>query len=65
MSPVLLTLARYAVARLKEPSTYLGLGTILVAAHIQVPDATLASIVQVLIALAGVAATLLPDPGSK
>lgn len=51
----------YLVARLKEPSTYAGLGTLLGLVGVNLTQGTLQAISGVLIALAGALAVLVPD----
>lgn len=59
MKPVLY----YIVARLKEPSTYAGLATLLAAYHISAEQS--AAIVAGFMAAGGLVAAFFPDPGSK
>jgi hypothetical protein len=54
-------LLAFILARLKEPSTYAGLGALLAAAGLHVPDATLSAAVTAAVGLAGFAAVLLPE----
>ena len=58
-----MTLIAFLLARLKEPSTYAGLGAILAAAGLHPSAALLSSAVNAAIALAGLAAVLLPESG--
>jgi hypothetical protein len=51
----------FMLARFKEPSTYAGLGAVLTAAGIHLPDAVLNAMVSAAIALAGLAAALIPE----
>jgi hypothetical protein len=55
----------FLLARLKEPSTYAGLGSILAAAGLHPSAAALSSTTNVAVALAGLAAVLLPEKGGK
>jgi hypothetical protein len=54
-------LLAFVLARLREPSTYAGAGAVLAAAGIHVPDATLNAAVSAIVAIAGLAAVLLPE----
>jgi hypothetical protein len=57
----LAALAAFLLARLREPSTYAGLGKLLLLAGIHFSDPQLLpAIVQILVALAGLAAVLIP-----
>jgi hypothetical protein len=56
-----MNLLSFLLARLKEPSTYAGLGALLAAAGIHVPDATLNAAVSAAMALSGFAAVLMPE----
>jgi uncharacterized membrane protein len=51
----------FLLARLKEPSTFAGLGALLAAAGIHANDAVVQAIVQALVSLAGLAAVLMPE----
>jgi hypothetical protein len=51
----------FLVARLKEPSSYAGLGAVLAALGVHVDDALLQAAVQLLVAAGGLAAVLLPE----
>ena len=55
----------FLLARLKEPSTYAGLGAVLAAAGIHIPDATLSAGISAAVAIAGFAAALVPEVGHK
>ena len=59
-----MTLVLFLLARLKEPSTYAGLGAILAAAGLHPSEALLSSGVNAAIALAGLAAVLIPEKSS-
>jgi hypothetical protein len=59
-----MNLLAYVVARLKEPSTYAGLGALLAAAGLHPSEAMLGAAVNAAMALAGLAAVLLPEAGS-
>jgi hypothetical protein len=56
-------LLSFLVARLREPSTYAGLGAILAAAGLHPSAAVLGSAVNAAVALAGLAAVLMPEKG--
>jgi hypothetical protein len=60
-----MTLLAFILARLREPSTYAGLGALLAAAGIHLPDATLNAAISAAVALAGFAAVLIPEIGRK
>lgn len=51
----------WAIARLKEPSTYAGLGVLLAAAHISLSADMQSAIIGVCVALAGLASVLLKE----
>ncbi len=51
----------FLAERLKEPSTYAGLGAFLGAAGIHIDDALLQAIVQLLVSIAGLIAVLVPE----
>ena len=51
----------FLLARLKEPSSYAGLGAILAAAGLHPSEALLSSGVNAAVALAGLTAVLLPE----
>jgi hypothetical protein len=57
----MMTLLTYLVARLKEPSTYAGLGALLAAAGLHPSQEILGAAVNATMALAGFAAVLLPE----
>ncbi len=56
-----MNLLTFLVARLKEPSTYAGLGAILAAAGLHPSAALLSSGTNAAMALAGLAAVLIPE----
>ena len=56
-----MTLLEFVLDRLREPSTYAGLGAILAAAGVHVDDAVLQTSIQALVALAGLAAVLVSE----
>lgn len=56
-----MTLLTFLIARLKEPSSYAGLGTLLVAAGVHINDSALQSLIQVLVSVAGLVAVLVPE----
>jgi hypothetical protein len=51
----------FLLARLREPSSYAGLGALLAALGIHVDDAVLQATIQLLIAAGGLAAVLMPE----
>lgn len=55
----------FLLARLKEPSTYAGLGALLAAAGYHIPDATLNAAISVVVAVAGLAAIVIPEFAGK
>jgi hypothetical protein len=59
-----MTILAFVLARLKEPSSYAGLGMLLAAAGIDPSDGTVQAIVQCLTASAGLAAVLMPEGGA-
>lgn len=61
MNPVLQALLN----RLKEPSTYAGLGALLALLGVNLPASTLQAIVATLTAVAGLAAILIPEAKPK
>jgi hypothetical protein len=56
-----MTFLAFLAARLKEPSSYAGLGAVLGAAGVHADDAVLQAVIQVLISLAGLVAVLMPE----
>ena len=56
-----MNLLAFLLARLKEPSSYAGLGAVLATLGIHVDDASLQAAIQLLIAAGGLAAVLLPE----
>ena len=54
-------LLKFVVARLREPSTYAGLGALLAAAGIHVNDMVVQAFIQVLVSVAGLVAVLMPE----
>ena len=56
-----MNLVAFLLARLKEPSTYAGIGALLAAAGIRADDAVVQAVVQALVSLAGLAAVLMPE----
>jgi hypothetical protein len=56
-----MALIMFLLARLKEPSTYAGLGAILAAAGLHPNEAVLDAAVNAAVALAGLAAVLIPE----
>jgi hypothetical protein len=54
-------LIAFALARLREPSTYAGLGAVFAAAGIHADQAVVEAAVQVLVAVAGLVAVLMPE----
>jgi hypothetical protein len=59
-----MALLAFVLARLREPSSYAGLGAILAAAGLHPSQALLGSAVNAAVALAGLAAVLLPEQGT-
>lgn len=51
----------FVLARLREPSSYAGLGALLAAAGIHADDAVVQATIQVLVAAAGLIAVLMPE----
>ena len=51
----------FLLARLREPSTYAGVGALLAASGVHVDSAVLSAAIQVLISAAGLAAILIPE----
>jgi hypothetical protein len=51
----------FIVARLKEPSSYAGLGALLAAAGIHVDNSILDAVIQVMVSVAGLIAVLVPE----
>jgi hypothetical protein len=56
-----MNIAAFVLARLKEPSSYAGIGALLAAAGIHADDAVVQAVVQALVSLAGLAAVLMPE----
>ena len=56
-----MSLLAFLVARLKEPSSYAGLGAVFATLGIHVDNATLQAAVQLLVAAGGLAAVLMPE----
>ena len=56
-----MNLLEFLAARLKEPSSYAGIGTLLAALGISPGDTTLAAIIQLCVAVAGMVAVLIPE----
>jgi hypothetical protein len=54
-------LLEFVVARLREPSTYAGLGALLATAGIHVNDLVVQALIQVLVSVAGLVAVLMPE----
>jgi hypothetical protein len=59
-----MNLVAFLLARLKEPSTYAGLGAILAAAGLHPRPDLLAAATNAAMALAGLAAVLIPEKGA-
>lgn len=55
------TLVPYIIERLKEPSTYAGLGALLAAAGIHLSDAQVGSITALALAVGGALSVFLPE----
>ncbi|HEY1257789.1 MAG TPA: hypothetical protein VGF34_00960 [Stellaceae bacterium] len=56
-----MNLLLFLLERLREPSSYAGLGALFGAAGIHVDDAVLQAVVQLLVAIAGLVAVLVPE----
>jgi hypothetical protein len=56
-----MNLVAFLLARLKEPSTYAGIGALLAATGIRADDVVVQAVVQALVSLAGLAAVLIPE----
>ena len=54
-------LIAFLLARLREPSSYAGLGALLAAAGIHADQAIVQASIQVLVAVAGLIAVLMPE----
>ena len=61
--PVLLI--AFLLARLREPSSYAGLGALLAAAGIHADQAIVQASIQVLVAVAGLIAVLMPEKSGR
>ena len=55
----------FVLARLREPSSYAGLGALLAAAGIRADDAVVQATIQVLVAAAGLIAVLMPEKSAR
>ena len=55
------TLVRFVLARLKEPSSYAGLGAVVAAIGLHLSATQLDSVISILVAAAGAAAVFLPE----
>jgi ATP-dependent Zn protease len=60
-----MALVQFLVARLKEPSTYAGLGALLAAAGVHLHPDVLSAATSAAMALAGLAAVLIPERSSS
>lgn len=60
-----MNLLSFIASRLKEPSSYAGLGAVLAAAGIHIDDSILQSAIQVLVSVAGLIAVLVPERASS
>jgi len=56
-----MNLLAFIVARLREPSTYAGLGAFLGAAGIHIDNTVLQAVIQLLVSIAGLIAVLVPE----
>jgi len=56
-----MNLLSFVVARLKEPSSYAGVGALLAAAGIHVDNSVVEAGIQVLVSVVGLIAVLLPE----
>ncbi|MFZ0837056.1 MAG: hypothetical protein WAM77_06360 [Xanthobacteraceae bacterium] len=60
-----MTLVNYLIDRLKEPSTYAGLGTVFAALGLHFSNAQVSAIVSLSLAIGGVLSVFLPEAKSK
>jgi len=51
----------FVLERLTEPSTYAGLGALLAAGGVHIDNSVLQAVIQLLVALAGLGAVLIPE----
>jgi len=58
-------LLNYVVARLKEPSTYAGLAALAGFVGLKITPDTYQAVLQLLVAVAGLVAVLMPDVNGK
>lgn len=58
-------LIAFVVARLREPSSYAGLGALLAAGGIHADQAIVQAAIQVLVAVAGLIAVLMPEKSAR
>ena len=56
-----MALLSFVLARLKEPSTYAGIGALVATSGIHVDSAVLQAGIQVIVSLAGLVAMLIPE----
>jgi VanZ family protein len=60
-----MTLVNYLIDRLKEPSTYTGLGTLLAAFGLHFSDTQVSAIVSLSLAIGGLLSVFLPEGKSQ
>jgi len=60
-----MNLLAFVLMRLREPSTYAGLGALLTAAGVHLSDQVLDALISAAVAVAGLAAVLLPEAGNE
>jgi len=60
-----MTIVNYLIDRLKEPSTYTGLGTFLAAIGLHFSDAQVGAVVSLLLAIGGVLSVFVPEGKSQ
>ena len=58
-------LIAFVLARLREPSSYAGLGALLAAAGIHADQTVVRATIQVLVATAGLIAVLMPEKSAR
>jgi hypothetical protein len=60
-----MTIVNYLIDRLKEPSTYTGLGTLLAALGLHFSDAQVSAVVSLSLAIGGVVSVFVPEGKSR
>ncbi len=58
-------LIAFFLGRLREPSSYAGLGALFAAAGIHADQAVVQATIQILVAIAGLVAVLMPEKSAK